>query len=404
MKFKNLLPVTLLAVFALAACGPTDTSSAGGSTDASSADDSSSNPSSEEEVPNLGDFVDGLAVGEVAEPLAAIEEIAGLLPAADGLVNRAVQEFRDYWSTGMSDPANDDFAYEDYAVYDVKRYDNDVLSVELDYQRMAPEYDPLTQSYGAWPAEFSPYYTAEAYLFEDASNLNYVYEEDGDPDNPYSFAVSTAKDSELLEGYLNTIGSSSDILYGLALADEAYSYYLPSFAADGFNYVATSASVEKVAADGEVPAHAVVSYNTHLGYYLSAELAWGSSYAGIFVERYYNWGVDFIIADGFVQYAYLDVGSMMQAEYVDSSAAPVTPVVAESPWLTNEEWATYVTDVATVALDVVGYGSYYTFYETEYSDVSNGEFAAANLPVIANYREGDLSDAGLWINIDPFLA
>ncbi|MFA5443114.1 MAG: hypothetical protein WC286_04500, partial [Bacilli bacterium] len=71
MKFKNLLPVTLLAVFALAACGPTDTSSAGGSTDASSADDSSSNPSSEEEVPNLGDFVDGLAVGEVAEPLAA---------------------------------------------------------------------------------------------------------------------------------------------------------------------------------------------------------------------------------------------------------------------------------------------------------------------------------------------
>lgn len=394
MKLKHLLPFTLLAVLALAACDPVDTSSTG---------DSSGDPTSEEALPTLGDFVDDLAVGEVAEPLAAVEEIFGLLPAADGLVNRAVQEYHDYWSIGMSEPEEDDFAYEDYAVYDVKRFDNDVLTVELDYQRMAPEYDEVGKEYGPWPEEFSPYYTAKAYLFEDDNNLNYVYEEDEDPDNAYSFAASMSKDSELLDAYLNTVGAYGDIALGIIdLADDAFSYYSPTYVASGFNYLIKNISVEKVAADGDVPEFVYVTYNTNLGYYLSAELAWGPSYAGVYAERYYNFGVEFVIAEGYVQYVYLDMGSMMEAYYVDSAASPVTPDVVDSPFLTNEEWATYVEDVETVAFDNLHFGSYYTYYETEYSDVSNGDFASANLPVIANYREGDASDAGMWINVEPF--
>lgn len=400
MKLRHFLPISVLAVLALAACGETG----GSSSDVPS--------SSEEPVPSLADYVDALPTGEVADPVAAIEEIVPLLPAADGLVNRAVQEYHDYLSTGSSTPAEEDFAYEDYAVYDVKRYDNDVLSVALDYQRMAPAWDAVN-GYGEWPEEFSSVYTAEATLWGDASSLNYVYEEDGDPENAYSFALSSVADAELLAAFLDTVGASGDVLSGLSLADEAYTYYAPTYVASGFNYLETIASVEKVAAAGEVPTYVSVVYETHLGYYLSAELAWAydnegnkltNEYDGLFVERYYSFGSQFIIAEGYVQYNLLDTGSMYQAVYEDSSETPVTPTVAESPWMTSEEWATYVTGNANVALSGVGFGSFYTYYETQYTDVSNGDYVLANLPVVGDYREGDASDSGMWINTELLLA
>lgn len=393
MKLKHFLPLSVLAVLALAACdGPVNSSG-----------DTSSDSSSEEPVPTLADYVDELPTGVVAEPVAAIEAIAALLPAADGLVNRAVQEYHDYYSTGSSTPEEGDFAYEDYNVFDVKRYDNDVLTVSLVDQSMAPSWDAVN-GYGEWPEEFSVDFTAEATLWGDASSLNYVYEEDGDPDNAYSFALSSSADAELLAAYLDTVGASGNILSGLSLADEAYDYYAPTYVANGFNYLETIASVEKVAAAGEVPEYVAVTYETHLGYYLSAELAWGPSYNGVYAERYYSFGSQFIIADGYVQYDLLDTGSMYQAVYEDSSAEPVTPAVAESPWMTSEEWATYVTGNANVALSGIGYGSFYTYYETQYTDVSNGDYVLANLPDLADYREGDASDAGIWINTELLLA
>jgi len=390
MKLKQMLPFGLLAVLALVGCdgNPSDSSS--------SVDESSS----EEPVETLGSYADGLAVGVQGEGV--LEDIVGLLPAADGLVNRAVQEYHDYLSIGASDPDNATvgdrtFAYEDYAVYDVKRYDNDVLSVSLDSQSKAPEYVEGT-GYGEWPEEFSPVYTAEASLWQDETKLHYVYEEDGDPSNAYSFAAEADKNDELLAAYLDTVGASGDINSGIALAEEAYAYYAPTYVASGFNYLSKTVEVEKVAAAGENPAHTIVTYETHLGYYLSGELAWGI--AGLYAERYYAWGIQFVIADGIVAYAYLDTGTMWQAEYVDSAATPVTPVVVESPWMTNEEWATYVTGSATVALDAIVFGSYFTYYETVYTTASNGDFASADLPNVALYRAADASDVGMWINLE----
>ena len=172
MKLKHILPVTLLAVLALAACDPVD---------------STSDTSSEEEL-TLASYVDDLAVGVQAEGV--LEDILALLPAADVGFTTQTQDYLEYSSA-------DNYQLETSVV--ASRYDNDVLEVVLDSQ-VAERVD------GVW-GEFAPYYSSIETVWADATNINYVYEEDGDPLNAYSFALAADANAEVLDGYLASVGA-----------------------------------------------------------------------------------------------------------------------------------------------------------------------------------------------------
>ena len=373
MKLKHILPVTLLAVLALAACDPVD---------------STSDTSSEEEL-TLASYVDDLAVGVQAEGV--LEDILALLPAADVGFTTQTQDYLEYSSA-------DNYQLETSVV--ASRYDNDVLEVVLDSQ-VAERVD------GVW-GEFAPNYSSIETVWADATNINYVYEEDGDPANAYSFALAADANAEVLDGYLASVGAVDDIEYGIALAGEAYNYYLTG----DWNYVTLDSSVEKVAAAGEDPEYVVVEVASNIGYMYSGQLAWGPGNEGGFVERYYNYGVEFYIVDGVVDYIYLDEGSMFQILYTDSAATSETPapVIAgtsetpPSPIMTNAEWDTYVTNVSTVSAGELTYGSSIYCYDISFSSESNGAYNLAELPDVSAFRVGDASDAGYWIDVEAFLA
>lgn len=364
MKLKHILPVTLLAVLALAACDP--------------------------EVLTLGGYVDDLPVGVQAEGV--LEDILALLPAADVGFTTQTQDYLEYSSV-------DNYQLETSVV--ASRYDNDVLEVVLDSQ-VAQRVD------GVW-GEFAPNYSSIETVWADATNINYVYEEDGDPLNAYSFALAADANNEVLDGYLASVGAVDDIEYGIASADEAYNFYVAS---TDWNYVTIGSSVEKVAAAGEDPEYVVVEVASNIGYMYSGQLAWGAGNEGVFVERYYNYGVKFYIVDGVVDYIYLDEGSMFQILYTDSAATSETPapVIAgtsetpPSPMMTNAEWDTYVTNVPTVSAGELTYGASIYYYDISFSSESNGAYNLAELPDFSAFRVGDASDAGYWIDIEAFLA
>lgn len=379
MKLKHILPVTMLAVLALAACDPvaSDTSSGAPS-------------SSEEEVVTLGSYIDDLAVGVQDEGVLA--DLLELLPAADESFTTQSNDYTDY-----SSPDN----YEMQNAVVAKRYENDVLEVSLDSQ-ISERVD------GVW-GEFGPYYSSVETMWADASNLNYVYEEDGDPTNAYSFALSLDLNAEVLGSYLDSVGALDDIELGLATVDYAYTYYLAN---GSWNYVTKSGSIEKVAAAGEVPEYLVLKAVTNFGYLYSGQLAWGAGYEGVFVERFYSYGIEVYIVDGAVDSVFFDQGTMYQRLYTDSAATSETPapVIAgtslpePSPVMTNEEWATYVTNVSTVTVGELGYGLYITFTEMAWSTASNGAYALAELPDVSAFRAGDATDAGYWVDVEGLLA
>lgn len=368
MKLKHILPVTLLAVLALAACDPVD---------------STSDTSSEEEL-TLASYVDDLAVGVQGEGV--LEDILALLPAADVGFTTQTQDYLEYSSAN-------NYQLETSVV--ASRYDNDVLEVVLDSQ-VAVRVD------GVW-GEFEPNYSSIETVWADATNINYVYEEDGDPLNAYSFALAADANAEVLDGYLASVGAVDDIEYGIALAGEAYNYYVAS---TDWNYVTLDSSVEKVAAAGELPEYVVLKAAANIGFMYSGQLAWGPGNEGVFVERFYSYGVEVYIVEGLVDSIYLDEGSMYQCLYTDSTATGETlpPTVAEPPYLSNAEWETYVTNVSTVTAGEVTYGASIYAYDIVFSSESNGAYNLAELPDVSAFRVGDASDAGYWIDVEAFLA
>ena len=383
MKLKNLLPVTLLAVFALAACGPTDTSSAGGSTDASSSgdtsgdtsSDTSSESSSEAEESALKDIIAGLPLGEVDE--------AGLTEIFDnfGDVTLGLKQSAFEGQSGLTpvianDPAT---AYMEYLA-GAGAIDGDVVQVSLDTELSLAESDGAG---GYVLGEAFPYISEVTTIWKDDTNVYMANVVNEDPADDYSFLASGAVadvDIELFKDFVN----SGDLFYYAALADEAFSYFSST---ENFVEVTQIVTAEKVVDDETSEVYLHVRYYTlgsWFGLYSAAANDWGEGYEDVYVDRGEVWGFEaYINADGVLDSVYTYDDHFINWIYQDlnweegdpTPNDPLTPAEIEALdlELLGESWA-YV------------YGVMYHEFSSEAPD-------AVVVPAVDGLGAADASDA-----------
>ena len=211
MKLKNLLPVTLLAVFALAACNPTDTSSSG-DTSGDTSSDTSSESSSEAEESALKDIIAGLPLGEVDE--AGLTSIyANLGDATLGIQQSAFEGMSGAEPRILTDGSQ---GYMEY-IAGAGAVDGDVVQVAVETELSLAESDGAG---GYVLGEAVPDISEVTTIWKDDTNVYMANVVNEDPADDYSF-LATAPVADVDVALFKDFVNSGDLFYYGALAELA---------------------------------------------------------------------------------------------------------------------------------------------------------------------------------------
>jgi hypothetical protein len=379
MNRKSILPIALLAAISLTSCDGAKTMT-------------------------LKKYADSLPIGEVEDPVSAVAELSALLPAADNLVNRASLEFFRYLSLDYADLdgkyGDPETPYAFYDKYDGKRYDNNVLVFSIESNISEPAYDESTKEYDEdWRPDFTdlsnfkPYYSAEETLWQDETGINYVYDEDENPDSPFSFFLSAETNDEMNVELQNSIGASGDILQSIELADSFYGNNEAGYESRGWGFIRKNITVEKVLLSSTSNTEAVnVTYLAQLGAVMSYHDEDGVFYNVHSIEA----GCSFQIVDGIVNKLAAEYVSYYVYIYEDEADSPLPAGAVD-----YDAFETYVESTSEVS-----YLGAFVFSNStlagQYSTKTNGNYNVNNLPDIADYHEGKDDDTGGWVNISLF--
>jgi hypothetical protein len=373
MKLKHLLPVTLLAVLALAACDPVDTSS--------SSDPSSDTPSdSEVEESALKDIIAGLPVGEVDE--------AGLTEIFDnfGDVSLGLKQSAFMGQAGLTpDILNDpSTAYMEYLT-GAGAIDGDVVQVAVETELSLAESDGAGgYVLGEEFADISEVTT----VWKDDTNVHMANVVNEDPADDYSFLATSAVadvDIELFKDFVN----SGDLFYYAALADEAFAYFSST---EDFVEVTSFVSAEKIVDEETSEVSLYVKYYTlgsWFGLYSMAAVrdAKGypvEGYEDIYIDRGEVWGFEaYVNAEGVLDAVYTYDDHFINWNYQDLNYEEGDPVPNDP--LTQDE-------IDALDLVLIGEGWGYV-YGVRYHEFSSEAPDALVVPSVDGLRAADASDA-----------
>ncbi len=375
MKLKNLLPVTLLAVFALAACDPTDTSSSS-DTSSDTSSESSSESSSEIEESALKDIIAGLPLGEVDE--------AGLVSIYENLgdVTFGIQQSAFMGRSGLEPSilgANASQGYMEY-ISGSGAIDGDVVQVALNTELSLAESDGAG---GYVLGDAEPDISEVTTVWKDDTSVYMANVVNEDPADDYSF-LATAPVADVDVALFKDFVNSGDLAYYGAVAAEASTAFVVP---DDFVEVTLIQKAEKFVDDesSEVYLHLVnYTLGSWFGLYSAAAKNWGEGYEDVYVDRGEVWGFEaYINADGVLDSVYTYNDHFINWTYQDlnweegdpTPNDPLTPAEIEALdlELLGESWA-YV------------YGVMYHEFSSEAPD-------AVVVPAVDGLRAADGSDA-----------
>lgn len=360
MKLRHFLPISVLAVLALAACGET-------------ADSSSSDSTPGPEVSALKDIIaaapegllgddalqsvfDNIEDGKIGVSSSVITGQVGATPAilTDG--SQATMEY--YAGTGA--------------------IDGDKVQVSLETELSVAE---SNGSGGYVLGEALPNVKEVTTVWKDGANVNLANVSNDDYADAYSFlATSSAEDVDisLFKDYVN----SGDLLYYAALAEEAYTYFNGG---DSFAEVSLHAYAEKIvdSESSEVYLHIVYyTLGSWFGLY-SAEAVGNPAGPGKYIDRGEVYGFEaYVNADGIFDTVYTYSDHFINWTYEDLNHVEGDPVPSDP--LTQEE-----IDALDLVLVSEGWGFVYGVMMHQFDT----DAASVTLPDVAQLRAADASDS-----------
>ena len=371
MKLKNLLPVTLLAVFALAACNPTDTSSSG---DTSS--DTSSESSSEAEESALKDIIAGLPLGEVDE--------AGLVSIYENLgdVTFGIQQSAFMGQSGivpdpriLKDPST---GYMEY-ISGSGAIDGDVVQVAVETELSLAESDGAG---GYVLGEAVPDISEVTTVWKDDTSVYMANVVNEDPADDYSF-LATAPVADVDVALFKDFVNSGDLAYYGALADAASTAFVVP---DDFAEVTLIQKADKFV-DSETDDVYLHLVNYTLGSWFglySAEAVGNAAGPGKYIDRGEVWGFEaYINADGVLDSVYTYSDHFINWTYQDLNWEEGDPAPSDP-----------LTPAEIEALDLELLGEVWAFvYGVMYHEFSSEAPDAVVVPAVDGLRAADGSDA-----------
>ena len=375
MKLKNLLPVTLLAVFALAACDPTDTSSSS-DTSSDTSSESSSESSSEIEESALKDIIAGLPLGEVDE--------AGLVSIYENLgdVTFGIQQSAFMGQSGivpdpriLKDPST---GYMEY-IAGAGAIDGDVVQVSLDTELSLAESDGAG---GYVLGEAVPDISEVTTIWKDDTNVYMANVVNEDPADDYSF-LATAPVADVDVALFKDFVNSGDLAYYGALAAEASTAFVVP---DDFAEVTLIQKADKFvdSETDDVYLHLVnYTVGSWFGLY-SAEAVGNAAGPGKYIDRGEVWGFEaYINADGVLDSVYTYSDHFINWTYQDLNWEEGDPAPSDP-----------LTPAEIEALDLELLGESWAFvYGVMYHEFSSEAPDAVVVPAVDGLRAADGSDA-----------
>lgn len=417
-KYIKLIPSALLIACMTASCGE------GGRTPTN----------------KLGEFVKGLAEGELTAE--AIEGIYadGVIDASDKAVKSVTYQNLDYspyraFNSGLEESVYEKSVHDLSSKETFKSYDNGVVVLSQDYtnypySKEAATADPDGDGLASTPVS----YKANASIWEADSKINYVYTRNAKVDDAYSFAISRDTVEGMLANYSQGGGMSSALVAGISSVKETYAYYAGA-------YKETNECVESFSASKSGD-KLVVNYKGNVNFGLtSAERVWGWTYAPTDTEyatplvhettafdgMYFNTGLvfsysfevneDFITSGSMVYYGYART-MYHDKNHVAGAAVPSYPLTAEEKAAVSLEvpetilWPygddgelleTPITIKNPYMGDSVMSSLPHTLEQFVTSGASLGNFDSSKLPDASAYREADGTDVGLWFSAQDFI-
>ena len=366
MKLKNLLPVTLLAVFALAACDPTDTSSSS---------DTSSDTSSEIEESALKDIIAGLPLGEVDE--AGLTSIYANL----GDVTLGIQQSAFMGQSGLEPRilgANASQGYMEY-IAGAGAIDGDVVQVAVETELSLAESDGAG---GYVLGEAVPDISEVTTVWKDDTNVYMANVVNEDPADDYSF-LATAPVADVDVALFKDFVNSGDLFYYGALAAEASTAIVVG---DRFAEVTLIQKADKFvdSETDDVYLH-LVNYTlaSWFGLY-SAEAVGNAAGPGKYIDRGEVWGFEaYINADGVLDSVYTYSDHFINWTYQDLNWEEGDPAPSDP-----------LTPAEIEALDLELLGEAWAFvYGVMYHEFSSEAPDAVVVPAVDGLRAADGSDA-----------
>ncbi len=366
MKLKNLLPVTLLAVLALAACDPVDTSSSG---------DTSSDTSSEVEESALKDIIAGLPLGEVDE--------AGLTAIYDNLadVTLGIQQSAFMGQSGLEPRilgANGSQGYMEY-IDGAGAVDGDVVQVAVETELSLAESDGAG---GYVLGEAVPDVSEVTTVWKDDTNVYMANVVNDDPADDYSF-LATAPVADVDVALFKDFVNSGDLFFYGALAQEASTAFVVP---DDFAEVTLIQKAEKFVDEesSDVYLHLVnYTLGSWFGLY-SAEAVGNPAGPGKYIDRGEVWGFEaYINAEGVLDSVYTYNDHFINWTYQDLNWEEGDPVPSDP-----------LTPAEIEALDLELLGETWAFvYGVMYHEFSSEAPDAVVVPAVDGLRAADGSDA-----------
>jgi len=366
MKLKNLLPVTLLAVFALAACDPTDTSSSS---------DTSSDTSSEIEESALKDIIAGLPLGEVDE--AGLTSIYANL----GDVTLGIQQSAFMGQSGLEPRilgANASQGYMEY-IAGAGAIDGDVVQVAVETELSLAESDGAG---GYVLGEAVPDISEVTTVWKDDTNVYMANVVNEDPADDYSF-LATAPVADVDVALFKDFVNSGDLAYYGALATEASTAFVVP---DDFVEVTLIQKADKFvdSETDDVYLH-LVNYTLGSWYGLySAEAVGNAAGPGKYIDRGEVWGFEaYINADGVLDSVYTYNDHFINWTYQDLNWEEGDPAPSDP-----------LTPAEIEALDLELLGEAWAFvYGVMYHEFSSEAPDAVVVPAVDGLGAADGSDA-----------
>ena len=427
-KYAKLIPTSLVALCALASCGESNNA----------------------EKNELEKFVDTLAVGDLTEENVAPLFKNSLLATGDKSVTYSEYTSDEYSPYSAYVEGLDESQYEEYVKAQTvtetyRKYDNEVVLATIDYTNYpydASLKDDTTQD---GISKTATKYKGQTLIYRETSEdktsdtINYIYTQDSDPANAYSFFASAEYDEEKMNTFLTGGGLGETVIADVAAVDEWYESYSSSITEDELNegyslneiFSAKKETVEDTVAAGAkdvTSSHDVLSVKSinRIDFPVySLEASWGceydetdtkhenpkkltTKYDGLYMGISMVFGYSLTIEYGLVTSGTFIVHSYFGTIYEDANwkkgdATPSYNLTADDIAKLDLTIAASLRDGSENPWDFQMIGSFPYAYETvKSSNESLGNYRKTK-PDTSKYREADATDLGSWFSVQDLL-
>lgn len=417
MNKIKFVPVALLAVCALAACGGKGGSTTSGSTT------TTTGPVGPQ---TLKEFVAALADGEHTK-----EEIEGIyaeniLTSSDKDVKFANYNQLNYAPKWLYAEGQEESFYEENVMnLDVsetyKKFDNDVVVTDTNYS--CYDYDPEASDPEEGLADEPRTYKDKSHIYEEDDKMVYTYTRDKSAENAYSFSHSVDTSEALREMFFEGGGLSSYLAYSVSTYEELWAYYK-----EAWSDLTPEETFTAVKKDGALTVLNIGKLK--MGLY-SAERVWGyedyeeeepkipsydnPSFQGNYVDRCIKFQYGYTIdKDGFItnascfEFAY---STTILADKNWEEGDPIPPLGEDGDIYLTEEYIagldlyvpeTIIVNGNEIANPYTGkeFDDYlpHTILKFTTSGASLGNYEG-EIPDASLYRDSDATDTGGWFDV-----